>query len=696
MMQETLLSLVSFRPMPAYSKSSVAEFVDCSASAVIGQLQRAYAADGFISQYTRQTKVWARIIPELQRAFTLLIDAAPQAGEWSILLEYPLYRLRRRIDLVILAGELVLVVECKEGTETFTSQDARQVEEYGLDLRDFHSESRNRPILPILWSIDAGGARDPRGIQPRPIGGSVAPVAFVGQEGLAPFLSAFVVHANSSAVTADQWNDSSYKPVPGVIEAATSMFSGHNVRSMANFDADNLRIAANRLLELVDQARLERQRYLLILTGVPGSGKTLAGLDVVHSAVATGIEHQGDIVYLSGNTPLVVVLREALTRDEDRRNTSRGIRKRIGDIRRDVRTRIQHINDFLQEGLRGSSALPPHEHVIVFDEAQRAWDEKQGLEKFERSASEPALLLELMSRHSDWCVCICLVGSGQEINSGEEGLFGWGEAMRKMDVESRRQWSVFAPASAFGVVEGSSMASLGEVPPEIRLNMESSLELTVPQRSFRSPELSSWIEHVLAGNCHAASDAMKRLDRYPIVLTRSLLAAKTWLRRKGRGERRYGLLASSGARRLRADGLGTTLNATAGDEIAHWYLNAPGDIRSSFALEVPANEYTCQGLELDLACLCWGGDLLWDQQADSWLAARLSGDRWQRVLGENVRRFLFNSYRVLLSRSREGLVLWIPQGDDSDSTRRSEPLNHTAAFLIGCGAAPLSEGEQAT
>jgi len=189
---------------------------------------------------------------------------------------------------------------------------------------------------------------------------------------------------------------------------------------------------------------------LLVLTGVPGSGKTLAGLHVVHSAIATRVERYGDIVYLSGNTPLVVVLREALARDEYMRcNRAGEQRMALGVIRREVRARIQHINDFLQDGFRGSPEAPPHEHVIVFDEAQRAWDEKQGIKEFKRTASEPALVLELMSRHPDWCACVCLVGGGQEINSGEDGVFGWGEALRKMDQIEQAKWTVFAPPDVF-------------------------------------------------------------------------------------------------------------------------------------------------------------------------------------------------------------------------------------------------------
>jgi hypothetical protein len=357
-----------------------------------------------------------------------------------------------------------------------------------------------------------------------------------------------------------------------------------------------------------------------------------------------------------------------------------------------VRARIQHINDFLQESLRGSPEDPPHEHVIVFDEAQRAWDEKHGMEKFERTASEPALLLELMSRHHDWCACVCLIGGGQEINSGEEGVFGWGEALRKMRVDDQREWSVFAPPDVLYGGPSAGAFTLGELPPNVAISVEPDLQLRVPQRCYRSPNLSRWVDYVLAGDGVAAQDVAQGLHEYPLAITRSLAQAKLWLCERGRGERRYGLVTSSGARRLRAEGLGVILNASAGDEIAQWYLNPRGDIRSSYALEVPANEYTCQGLELDFACVCWGGDLLWSDASCTWTFSRLSGTSWQRVQSRGARRFMENSYRVLLTRAREGSVLWVPHGDEADPTRSPRSLDATATFLMRCGAAPIAAG----
>lgn len=674
--------------MPAYFRRKITDLISCSPSAVLGTLQEAYAADGFASQYTRQTKAWTVVIPLLQLQLEHLVDVRPEAGQWPVMLEYPLYRLRRRIDVVILAGEVIVVIECKVGAEEFSAGDCRQVEEYALDLRDFHFMSRHRRIVPVLWSTNAyqptsqtEWLRDDA---------TVEPVLRVGSGGIFSLLSTLKASDSGGYIAAEEWDHSAYHPVPNVIEAATMIFAGHGVKDIINADAENLSSAADRLVALIQEARERGRRYLLLLTGVPGSGKTLAGLHVVHSTVATGVESRGDIVYLSGNTPLVVVLREALARDEhDRRRHNGQQRKTLEQIRRDVRARIQHINDFLHESLRGTPHDPPHEHVIVFDEAQRAWDEKQGQDKFDRAASEPALLLELMSRHLDWCACVCLIGGGQEINSGEEGVFGWGDAIRRLPPHQRGQWTVFAPPDVIGGGHSSGGLTLGDIPPEVIVTIDENLELKVPQRSYRSPSVSRWVDKVLAGEADKARLVAQELEEYPVMITRSLAQARTWLRENGRGERRYGLVASSGARRLRADGLGTLLHASAGSEIAQWYLNPPGDIRSSFAMEVPANEYTCQGLELDFVCVCWGGDLLWNHHSQRWSYARLSGTKWQRVSKEDAKRFLENSYRVLLTRAREGILLWVPQGDDSDSTRSPADLDATAAYFVQCGATPL-------
>ena len=671
--------------MSAYYRERISQFLAAQPTQVLGALQASYARDGFSSQYTRQTRVWNEAMPLLQAELAKLVAKRAEAGGWTILLEYPLYRLRRRIDVVVLAGPVVVVIEAKSGSPAFSQGDQRQVEEYALDLRDFHSESNSRKIYPVLWHTDAADAPVQYSLA-ADSGDVVAPLHMAARHGLQSFLRGLSMENVDPPIAAEDWDYSAYRPVPTIVEAATAIFADHTVTAITNADAENLRVAAARLVSLIQEAKESGSRFLLMLTGVPGSGKTLAGLQVVHSAVASGVEERGDIVYLSGNTPLVTVLREALARDQHAREEQDGSARSLEEIRRGVKVRIQHINDFLKDGLEQPAGTPLHEHAIVFDEAQRAWDEKQGREKFNREASEPTLLLELMARQPEWCACVCLVGGGQEINSGEEGVRGWGEALRKLTPEARKRWTVIGPPDLFEGGPTAGAFSIGELPHEVTRRTDPELQLRVPQRSFRSPGVSEWVNAVIAGRRLEASAIAGRLGNYPILVTRSIEQAKEWLQVNGRGERRFGLLASSGARRLRAYGYGVTLHATAGAEIAHWYLNPKGDIRASFALEVPANEYSCQGLELDLGCLCWGGDMLWDTSAQHWTYSRLSGSAWQRVRSATDQMFIANSYRVLLTRAREGMVLWVPEGSATDHTRDMAPLDSTAKYLLECGA----------
>jgi DUF2075 family protein len=665
--------------MPAYVRSSLAKFVLANPTALVGQLELAYARDAYTSQFVQQTRAWEQLLPLLQDELRTLHHQLPAAAGWTVLLEFPLYRLRKRLDIVLLSTAVVIVIEAKFGERRFRGQ--HQVEEYALDLRDFHAESRNRPIVPILWCTEASEAP----AVGQPIGhNGVAFVQFAGKERLASLLAGLPIVSTERAIDGQAWDQSPYRPVPNIIEAATSIFTGHGVRAIAQADASNLKDAASRAIELITQAKEAGHCALIFLTGVPGSGKTLAGLHVVHDAIATGAEQRGDIVYLSGNTPLVTVLREALSRDEYRRGNEAGSVRQLNVIRREMRARIQHINDFLKQGLSGLG--PPHEHAIVFDEAQRAWDVRQGKKKFDRDASEPSLLLELMGRHADWSACVCLVGGGQEINAGEQGVAGWGEALRRISHHDAARWRVYGPSDVLNGGPSAGGLALGDIAEEIATNEEPILQLVVPLRSFRSPQTSRWVECVLDGNREAAAALSASLGDYPIMLTRSLAITRRWLRDQARGYRRCGLVASSRARRLRADGLGVELIATDGADIAHWYLNARDDIRSSYALEVTTNQYTSQGLELDFVGVCWGGDFLWDEVAGQWLFRTLGGNKWHAVNRTKNRDFIKNSYRVLLTRAREGLMIWVPAGDINDSTRDPRQLDATAEFLIQCGA----------
>ena len=337
-----------------------------------------------------------------------MLRMSPNTADWLVLLEYPLYRLRRRIDVLILSPTAIVVVELKVGESSFRSADRRQVEEYALDLRDFHAASSGLSLVPVLWCTDANTTFS----SPSVNAGDVAEVCFVGKFGLAGFLGQISNIVPAAHFEIREWESGQYRPVPTVVDAATTLFAGHGVREITQADATNLDTSANRVVEIIQETKRNGSRSLVFLTGVPGSGKTLAGLQVVHSAVESGVEDKGDIVYLSGNTPLVVVLREALARDVAGRRKARGERPGLAEARNSVRTRIQHIIDFLREYLTNDDGSSPHEHVIVFDEAQRAWDEDYGRKKFGRPSSEPSLLLDIMGRHPDWCSIVALVGGG--------------------------------------------------------------------------------------------------------------------------------------------------------------------------------------------------------------------------------------------------------------------------------------------
>jgi Uncharacterized conserved protein (DUF2075) len=672
--------------MPAYLRLLLPDLLDADPVALVGQLNHSYAEDGYATQFTQQIKAWGIALPLLQREIRDLLTLLPDATAWTMLLEYSLHRLRRRVDAILLTYDVIVVVEMKVGEHMFRAEDARQAEEYALDLRDFHAASHDRHILPVLWCTGAPEMAPRSYIRGND---KVAQVHRMGASGLAQLFASLPISTLGDRIVPDLWDNAPYRPIPNVIEAATALFAGHNVEAIMRKDACNLEMAATRIVQLVTAAKRERRRALIFLAGVPGSGKTLAGLQVVHNAIATGQEQEGDIIYLSGNTPLVTVLREALAQDQHHQRREQKLPCSLREQRRIVRARVQHINDFLKDKLASSSTEPPHEHAIVFDEAQRAWDADQGKKKFNRDASEPALLLQLMGRHPDWCACICLVGGGQEINTGEQGVRGWGDALRQLG-ERVASWTVYGPRDVLNGGLSTAGLSLGNV-PGLNVYEEESLQLHVPMRSFRSQRVSEWVDLTLANNATAAAGVAEQLGNYPLLLTRSISTARYWLRTNGRGNRRFGLVTSSGARRLRADGLGQILYATDRDEIAHWYLKPPGDIRSSYALEVPANEYTCQGLELDFVGVCWGGDLLRSLSADRWQHRRLSGPKWQTIQDDDAKRLVCNSYRVLLTRAREGLVVWVPPGDKDDVTRNPESLDATAEYLLRCGATPVQQ-----
>jgi hypothetical protein len=391
--------------------------------------------------------------------------------------------------------------------------------------------------------------------------------------------------------------------------------------------------------------------------------------------------------FLSGNGPLVKVLSEGLARNHrDRTGES------IHQSRRHVGTFIQNVHSFLKE-YRSPKKVPP-ERVIVFDEAQRAWDATQVEKKFLQRAtarerdelggltSEPATMLSVMDRFSNWAVLIALVGGGQEIHDGEAGIAEWGRALRQFFPD----WHVWASPDALeggASVAGNRLFAEGER-PDIAMREERDLHLPVSIRSFRAEAVASWVNAVVGGRPAEALSLASQVSAFPIALTRSLERAREWLGRSTRGLRRCGLLASSGALRLRAHGLEVSSGFRGGISFVEWFLANSDDIRSSNVLEIALTEFECQGLELDWCGLCWGDDFTWT--GDGWGFRRLSGAAWKQVRKTSKQEFIRNKYRVLLTRAREGMVIWVPPGDEHDPTRDPARLDSTAEYLRTCGA----------
>ncbi len=405
---------------------------------------------------------------------------------------------------------------------------------------------------------------------------------------------------------------------------------------------------------------------ICFVTGVPGAGKTLAGLNIVHNRDL----HKGSLgVFLSGNGPLVRVLSEALARDHSSRTKGS-----ITESRRRVSTFVQNVHRFIDAHFAAST--PPPDRVIVFDEAQRAWNAAQSKRKFKRDASEPEIMLGIMDRHQGWAVIVALVGSGQEINTGEGGLREWGRTLS----DRFRHWKVvISPHLASGAGDEDGGALFEDLPRGIELLEDPALHLDVSLRSYKAQAVSEFVSCLLSLHVERARSALASCPDFPIVLTRDLEKAREWLRRRQRGTRRIGLIASSSARRLKAYGLDVTSEL----EVEKWFLNPVSDVRSCYYLETPATEFGIQGLELDWISVCWDIDLV--PEDGEWHVQAFKGTRWQTVRDPTRRRYVLNKYRVLLTRAREGMIVWVPRGDSSDWTRPASRYERVAAYLRSCG-----------
>ena len=665
--------------MPAYYRNTLAEFLADDPKRVLGLLTAASGESGFAELKHRQTKAWQREIEMLRATAASLVAEDNEWSRWTLLLEYPIPRRDSRIDAVLLAADLIFCIEFKTEDKRHTRQTEQQAEDYALDLRDFHAQSRGRCIVPIAVAVKAP-AEVPIA-KPEDWTDAVRPVWRANLSDLASLLSlAFKAESDATALAIDgaAWDLSAYRPVPTIVEAAEALYAGHNVREIAHSHAGaiNLTFTSDKLVEIVERAQREHLKVACFVTGVPGAGKTLAGLNVVHNP-ALRLAGRPSSVFLSGNGPLVKIVSAAITRDFRRRS-------RLEGAERTVSTFIQNVHSFVREATDKPNEAPP-ERVVVFDEAQRAWDAAQNAKKTGQEISEPETMLSIMDRHLDWAVLIALVGGGQEIHNGEAGLAEWGRTLR----DKFPHWRVAVSPKALSgdtSVAGHRLFEDGSN-GTLSIQPEPALHLDVCLRSFRAQRVSEWVEAVLSGDATQAASIMADISEFPIVLTRSLTTTRVWLREHTRGLRRCGLVASSGAVRLRPHGLELSSGFRQGnrDIYVHWFLAHPPDVRSSNQLEVAASEFECQGLELDWVGVCWGGDFTFDNPAGGWSSRSFSGSRWGEVGKEIDRRYLLNTYRVLLTRAREGLVIWVPPGDSTDLTRPSSWFDATADYLTRCG-----------
>lgn len=654
----------------AYYSAGVATFLRVSPQTILGHLAQHHPHD--LDPLTRNS--WLAEIELLQRELASLSDG------W-VALEFAIPRMGRRADAIVLIKGVIFVIEFKIGATDFNPGAIDQAIDYCLDLKNFHEGSHARPLVPIVVATKAVSRSGQLPFWPD----EVAKPILTNGVGLArAMLMEAARFSARSDFDAEIWMASGYKPTPTIIEAAQALYNNHHVEEITRSDADrkNLAQTTDRISEIIAEAKRKAQKVICFVTGVPGAGKTLAGLNL---AVRYANREGERAVFLSGNDPLVEVLREALARDELHRLHAAGHKVRAEECRRKVKSFIQNIHHFRDANLITQDA--PFESIAVFDEAQRAWDAKQlsgfmarkkGLAEFNQS--EPSFLIDIFARHRNWCAIVCLVGGGQEINAGEAGLPEWFSAIGA----KHRDWKVYV-SDRLEREEYRRGRNLSALLQGVDYKIEPDLHLAVAIRSFRAEKLSAFVNAVISGDVSAAHDLHRNIaDVYPLFLTRDLTAARAWLREQARGSERCGLVAYSGASRLKPDGI----NVHEKIDAPTWFLNDKRDVRSSYYLEDPATEFDIQGLELDWVGVCWEANFR--RHANRWVHYHFRGTEWQVVRDSTRQTYLANAYRVLLTRARQGMVIYVPPGDTADPTRSPEFYDGIVDYLAQCGIAQLS------
>ncbi len=591
-------------------------------------------------------------------------------GNSKILFEYTIPRIGKRIDNVVIISNVIFLLEFKVGESAHNSYEIDQVLDYALDLKNFHKESHDKLIVPILICTEANERQNNFSCYEDKI---LKPL-LCNKSNLFYTIQQVLERYNESAFDYDAWENSIYMPTPTIIEAAQALYSNHHVEEISRSDsgAYNLSITTQKINEIIEYSKANNKKSICFITGVPGAGKTLAGINIANERHK--FEENEHAVFLSGNFPLVDVLQEALARDEKARNNI----AKTEALRR-VKSFIQIIHHY-RDAYVGNDDIPT-EKVAIFDEAQRAWTKEQianfmarkkGVANFDYS--EPEFLISTLDRHEDWAVIICLIGGGQEINTGEAGLIEWFDSLKR----SFSHWDVYV-SNMITDEEYTRGHEVDELIEGLNVYIEKDLHLATSIRSFRSENVAAFVKYLLDNNIDMAKETLANLAQYPIMITRNLETAKTWVKNKARGTERYGLLASSGALRLKPVGIFVKNELSA----PNYFLDDKDNVRSSYYLEDCATEFDVQGLELDWSIVAWDADFRYAN--GDWTYNRFNGSKWNNVNSEVNRLYLKNAYRVLLTRARQGMIIYIPEGNDEDKTRQKAFYDGTFNYLKEIG-----------
>lgn len=680
-----------------YYSDTISNFLNRSNEEIIGKLTLASQHD--INDDTSNS--WLEEVEILKNVLT------PYNERGSLYFEYNIPRMGRRADVIVVIDEIVFILEFKTAGSKFTHDAITQVWDYALDLKNFQEGSLERIIVPVLVATLERNNNCDFSLNPfkdnvyEPLRTNANRLCDAFSISLENIPHPKIEHSDDRD---DQWAKSGYEPTPTIIEAAIALYEENTVEDITKHGGD-IKKASDELCNIINYCRKNNRKAICFITGVPGAGKTLIGLNTAIDQFNRGEK----AVYLSGNFPLVEVLQEALTRDYIRRDRIKArIESRRACTKEEAKSRVKafiqmihHYRDLYLEGTEvvdneikpiegyfqshADKAYIPAEHVAIFDEAQIAWTgdelkrfmrEKKGIRDF--PYSEPEYLISCMNRQLDWGVVICLVGNGQAINKGEAGLTEWIESISR----SFKDWDVYMSKYLLesGDINEAELALI-----EQQLKSRENLHLKMSMRSFRSEKVSIFVNQLLALQRDEAAETLKELENYPIVITRSLDKAKQWLRDHARGSERYGLLASSKAERLKA----ISINVRYQPDFVHWFLEDDTDIRSSNALEDTLTEFKVQGLEIDWACVAWDADLRLNENQTAWQHYQLcSGTKWQNINKPINQQYQINAYRVLLTRARQGMIIVVPNGDNGvppDETRKPEWYDGIYNYLRSIG-----------